>query len=349
MNTRTQRCVLSVGLVALASLPGWAAVNSTEASGPDQPAAPSNTYQASCLLKITWDPDTLPLGDESLNMLVESSGVAGQATHEVLGQRVHEFGRNFDPGAPVQVEFAPADFTRDAGKILAKLAVVIDRDPDFDVKPAAEELMTAIARRLRATLHQANESDLQHLHERFAQAEQEVAEIAERLDRLQELRRRLCDEAGRADLSREDIVDELRGLELTRREIQMQRAAEAARRKALEEQIARIGQGLETRVDEDPVVTELEKVVKLHELHLNRMRELIANRTASEAELASAQERVAMAKVHLFEQRQRLLDQAGAGRLAEFNNHLTDVSIDAAEIEARLSFITQQIDAIRAR
>ena len=97
MNTRIQRCVLSVGLVALASLPGWAAVSGTEASGPEQRATPSNTYRASCLLKITWDPDTLPLGDESLAMLVHSSGVAGQAAFEVLGQRVFDFGGMFEP------------------------------------------------------------------------------------------------------------------------------------------------------------------------------------------------------------------------------------------------------------
>ncbi|MHC4482514.1 MAG: hypothetical protein ACYSW4_03090 [Planctomycetota bacterium] len=50
-------------------------------------AALSNTWKASCLVKVTCDPAILPLSLETIDSLMHSSGVAGKAAAEVLGPR----------------------------------------------------------------------------------------------------------------------------------------------------------------------------------------------------------------------------------------------------------------------
>jgi len=44
----------------------------------------SNTHQASCLIKITCDPDVLPLSFQTIEYLVHSSSVGGKAVQEIL-------------------------------------------------------------------------------------------------------------------------------------------------------------------------------------------------------------------------------------------------------------------------
>jgi hypothetical protein len=61
---------------------------SADTSPAKPPAAPaigiSDTRTASCLVKITADAAVLPLDHETINMLLQSSGVAGKAAREVL-------------------------------------------------------------------------------------------------------------------------------------------------------------------------------------------------------------------------------------------------------------------------
>jgi hypothetical protein len=83
---RTSKCVTISLIVALAA---------TAALGQDQPAArsqtaprsPSNTRQASCLVRITVDPAIMPLNGETLSSLVYSPAVLLKAVRDVLSLR----------------------------------------------------------------------------------------------------------------------------------------------------------------------------------------------------------------------------------------------------------------------
>jgi hypothetical protein len=46
---------------------------------------PSNTREASCMVRITADPSIVPLNPQTVNHLVQSSSVAGKAVRDVLG------------------------------------------------------------------------------------------------------------------------------------------------------------------------------------------------------------------------------------------------------------------------
>ena len=53
-------------------------------SAEKQAAAVSNTRTASCLVKITCDSAILPLNFETIDYLLNSSGVGGKAAHQIL-------------------------------------------------------------------------------------------------------------------------------------------------------------------------------------------------------------------------------------------------------------------------
>ena len=353
MKPRLLSIVLCVALLLLA--PG-----TTRAAGAgdktDQPQKPlSNTRHASCLLKITWDPETLPLDEDSFRLLAYRSGVRQRAAWDVFEER-KDFFASESIIAPVprpsivQVDF---DFSRsrvdpEQGMLLAHLEVVIPLEA-ADLKPAAEELMAATCTRLRAVLLKAHHSEFRQVHEHAELAQREQAEAEKQLVHLQELRRALCAQAGRSGLSREAILDQMRDLEDHKRETEMELAGQQALRRALEEQIARIGERLETETKGDAVLAELEKVVELRNQQLDRFRELVAQGQASPAELADVQGQVAMAKVELAEQRRAAMERLGADRLAELNEELARVSIHAAELEARLHFIAQRLEQMETK
>ncbi|MHC4608935.1 MAG: hypothetical protein ACYS7M_01130, partial [Planctomycetota bacterium] len=345
----------SVGWTILCAVLVLSAAATTGQTGPGEkgqqpPASLSNTRQASCLLKITWDPETLPLDEQYLHMLVYSSGVAGHAAWKVFGERMW-FGGSFstdDATSDVSISFFPMQAETDRGMAMAALEVSIPPQA-VALQPAAEEFLAATCRRLRSVLIEAHRSDLRRVHEQQEQVRKEQAEAEQQLVRLQELRRTLCVQAGRNDLSREAILEQIQDLERDKQHLELELAGHEAQRGALEEQIAVISQRLETATDDDTVVAELEKVVKLRAEQLGRMHELVAKGLGTSTDMVEAQEPLAMAKVELAEQRRAAMERLGAGRVAELNEELARISIHAAEAAARLRFISQQLEQGRAK
>ncbi len=72
----TKSIVILLSLVLLTAGPARSMERATEIS---------DTYTASCLVRISSDPAFLPLDFESLDALLHSSGVGGRAVRDVLG------------------------------------------------------------------------------------------------------------------------------------------------------------------------------------------------------------------------------------------------------------------------
>ncbi|MBN2128660.1 MAG: hypothetical protein JW741_04160 [Sedimentisphaerales bacterium] len=87
---RTSTCLIASLIVSLliTTSPMEAAERENIASEPNASAsAVSNTRTASCMVKITTDPDVIWLNGETLMHLLYSPGVVGKAAQEVLGVR----------------------------------------------------------------------------------------------------------------------------------------------------------------------------------------------------------------------------------------------------------------------
>ncbi|MEP0842856.1 MAG: hypothetical protein HRF43_09100, partial [Phycisphaerae bacterium] len=88
MTTRHPRLLLTVAL--LSGLPGGTVGAQEAVKPPPKPQAAKagdTVTEASCLLKITLDPQVLPLSAQSVQFLMSSSGVAREAAREVLGEQ----------------------------------------------------------------------------------------------------------------------------------------------------------------------------------------------------------------------------------------------------------------------
>lgn len=340
MRSVVRSTVVMLGLSAV--------LGSVAVSGqPAQKGKYSGTYEANCFVKVTWDAHVLPLEPYTVEELVHSSGVAGDAVWSVFGKRFYDFRQGVDEGG-IWIGFESAGSDMPDGTMLAKLMVELSPDEEEDLQPAAKELVTAICARLRDVLSDAHQQELQRMHQQLDLSALELQRADAVLIELQELRAALCRRAGRSDLSREEIVEEMQDLRNGGVELEMDLAAQQARLEALKKHIAAIGQELEQRTQHDPVLTELEKIVALRGQEVQRMKSLVDAAVASDNEVRAVEEDLAMAKVELARYQMEAAERVGAGRLSHLNEELSMLSIEAVEAEARHRFVAERLKTFEA-
>jgi len=306
---------------------------------------PSNTREASCLLKITWDSNTLPLNEQVVEALLHSSGIKGRAVQEVLAP-THDY--ELDELFEVLMEPLNAgSLDGDEDFLLVRLSIRITMDDPDLVKPAAEEFQAALCTRLLETLDRLGKDESKQAEKRLQRAARDRAEAEHALQELFAKQRHLCDEAGRSDLHRESILAMTRELESMRQELEMERLAQQARSEAIERQLAETSARVSRRAAEDATVAELSKIVEIQAARVARMRKLIAAGTATEAELLAAEEPLARAKAHLMERRQAAADALGGGLMPQLNIELAHMNIEAAELNARIAFVNKRLEKTR--
>jgi DNA repair exonuclease SbcCD ATPase subunit len=221
---------------------------------------------------------------------------------------------------------------------LLRLHVIVERSvPDADGK--ARQLLDALCRRLAQVFSERSAEALSRRREELTQAEEQVKQAEQRLAQVQELQQKLYAEAGQTELSQAAVLADLQGWEREQQEREAKLAALHARQNALLEQIARIGQEIKTRAQEDPVAIELQKVVELRERALAKTRELAKQGlVSSDDEVAAGEERLALARAELAKQRQAASLAAGGSLLADLNKDVVSLAADIAESEARREY-----------
>ena len=139
---------------------------------------------------------------------------------------------------------------------------------------------------------------------------------------------------------RHELSREIRTLEL-------ELAGLEARRKAIQEQIARTEHEAARKLDKDTVTQELEKLVQMHIETLNTLRKQADAGGLSMTELAQANENLTRAKIELARRREELSKSAGGARLEQYNGELSQMAIDMAEKKAQLEVLRRQSEEIR--
>ena len=107
-----------------------------------------------------------------------------------------------------------------------------------------------------------------------------------------------------------------------------------ARRKVLEEQIAKLADQAKSDTGDDPVLNELERAVNLRTKVYSQLRALMANGKVGEANVNEAELNLVAAKTELAKYR-RASGEAGNDRLGELRRRLDDTAIELAEVAAK--------------
>jgi len=407
---------LSIFSAILSALILMVAVGPVE-SAPTTQKAPkiSNTTRASCLLKITCDPATLPLDYEMLDFLLRSSGVAGQAARDVFGEagaKVYDqLEENevirFTPLTPAAKPKAPVERRRTAGRAKPRgggrpgmgmpgmgmpgMGPMMDDEfgpgsivarpgrhprsgrtpittPDEEVlvgrlqidlvgpidaisglKPAAEEFMAAICSRLREAIVETHERYMEQLENRLGAAHRRADDASERLAKLQATQREFSQDAGQADLSRENITKTISASEKEKQKLEMELAGLQARREAIEKQIAKVGGKVSAKLKDDPVAKELQTIVELRKEKVAWLEKLVGSGRAPQFDLVDARAELAQAKMELARRREEIRQAGGDEVARKLNEELAELSIQTAELEGRLKHINTQLKNIKAK
>jgi len=212
-----------------------------------------------------------------------------------------------------------------------------------DVPPVAEEIQAAVVTRLRAAVINLMEQRDAGTVELAKNTEIRLAHARDRLKRLLEKRRAMSAAAGRVDLDRESILEELRMLEAQRRDLEIERVGQKARREAIERRIALVSAMAKDSTSSDEVSAQLRQIVELRAEQLARLEALHEKRRIPEFELEAGKEPLFEAQAQLALRRQEVAEQSGGETIAHLNRELSELSIDSSEMEARAQYLDTQI------
>lgn len=328
--------------IALLSMVSWTAAQETSTS-------PADGHHADCVVRIACDTTALPVNEDMLTILLQSTVVINEPLQKLLGpnadtDRVQVRFHLIDEQVSTHHRSGVVPTTRHA--IVGSVSVVI---VDEQAKPVAGELLAALCTRLEQALQQTAGADEDRLHEHLAQVQAELERADQEFAELRAVEQELTKQAGRSTLSRESIEITIREMEDRKRAVELDLAAGKAREGALSRQIAEIGAQVEDQLAKSEFAKQLQRVVELREVSLNRMKQLVDSGQANMHDLAEAEQQLAMARAQLAQYREDASENAGGGMLANLNMQLTQLGIETAENAARLGYVASSLNELHER
>lgn len=301
--------------------------------------SPSGTHEASCIVRISSNPRVLPINDELIRTLLASTPVIGEPAREILGSKSEPYEEDLKISFELLREYESDEQNMLVGNICVRV--------DEGCRPAADKFLFNMCQRLERALARVGEVDERRMRERLHEVEEELARAQAQFEELRAARRDLCEQAGRADLSRERIEDTIHELEEHKAELELKLAGSAAREAALTEQIAKLSEQAREAAEHDAVMAELKKVVELREQEVTRLQVLAEKGQASSKDLRVAQEPLAVARAELARRREEIGERMSGGMLVQLNKELVELSIQTAELEAALGHVQERLGEIR--
>lgn len=121
-----------------------------------------------------------------------------------------------------------------------------------------------------------------------------------------------------------------------------------AQQEALERQIAELAQQVAHEVDEDPVINELEKILKIQLDRYDFVKQQLEAKVATPSDLADMQESLAETRIRLAKQRAETANQKGGERLLTLRQHQQETALELSVSEARLRLMKQQLQELQS-
>ncbi len=308
----------------------------------------SNSRTAVVIVRAAWTDRQVPLSQEILTTLMEASSVRSEAIREVMGAG----GGLIEDTGLVEVNIetlvAPDMLSADS-PYLIRFALRLD-ELDLEgetIPPRAEELLHNMLDRMRAALVRLAEQNHANLTERVDIAQRRVKKAKTDLQRMLEMRRTMSQEAKRADLTRDGVVEELRWMEEQLRELEIERVSHMARRAAVEAQIAKVTEAAMSGGGGDEVLNKLEEMTDTHRRRIDDLEQLRNQGAVSSATIDEARIELMEMQVRLEERRARVSVRAGSEQLPALQQELAELTIQSAEMEARFAYARERSEALR--
>ncbi len=324
-------------LAAVLILSSFTATFSEEKAKEENQKEISNTYQASCILRITASSEMLPPESISQNIgyILRSSPVGGKAAREILGFRPEPNDRSpFRQNINVYV-ISSTSSSDDSSFHTMRLVVYFP-----DAKPAAEEFMSAIVEQLRVSLQKEFEQYSKQFEQRLDTALKNARGAEEELRTLQN---RLRDISGTYNLNREDILKNITNLRESLNDIQRRMNEYDFMLDEFSVQIALARGKIDTELQNDEVLKELEKIVGFHQKKLNTVKMNIEAGNVAADMLAEAEEKLAKAKIELAQRKEQIRISAGGEKVANINQRIVDISMKKSMDKIRSRTIHQEL------
>ena len=315
----------TISLLALltASSPAIAAPPATTQS------APSNTRYSTRMLRVTWhglEPD------DPLYVAPAMTDLMNRLAPTVLGGTVNEQG---------WVTVNP---------IVRANSMDLDIEVDLPegVRPAAKELV-------EQAINETEQSIVQRFDRRFNEEQEPRQDAAARAEQrvrdserqAAELRSKMRQLAGRADISGKTITDAMTRLEEEKQKLELDQMAKSARRDELEKQIAEQSEKIQKKIESDPIAAELQKVVDARAEKADFANKQAGAGTVSMSEARDAVAQLAEARARLLERKRDAAAEAGGDVLAALNKELLTLSVDLRELQVRLKFVEAHLPGLR--
>jgi DNA repair exonuclease SbcCD ATPase subunit len=145
------------------------------------------------------------------------------------------------------------------------------------------------------------------------------------------------------DVPVEILVETKYNLLGDKQNLEMEVARLTARLSAIEQQIANTNRQIETKIADDRVTAELQRLVDMHVEQLENAKRLVEAGRASSGELTDMTEKLTRARIELLQRREQLSKSLGGDQLTKFNSELADIMIDLAEKRAELQVVSKQL------
>jgi len=325
----------------------------------------SNTRTASCVVKITSDPMVLPLDNATIDYLLHSTGIGGRVAREVLNippdrvsdifkiealagsvgrilpedrrQMTESRGQKTE-GNGQRPELLSSEQLRTAAEqtILFKLQVNLPEN----VKLIAEEFMVALVDSLRSTLVKVFEDYKLRFNNQLKLAEQEATDAETDLREKQKTLR---------EISRSRVLDRdkiLADIYRLHQEVQTAKRNQTSNQVIIDATTMRIAEtqaNIKAQLENDSITGELQKIVELIGRILAEAEIQAEAGKISSSQVNEIKEKQARAKIEIAKRRESLSQSIGGNLIESLNKELADRSIQAAQDEASLTSLEQQL------
>jgi hypothetical protein len=168
--------------------------------------------------------------------------------------------------------------------------------------------------------------------------------VAENRAGIADHRAKLRAQTGRVEVSPDGLRAAIGNLDRERERLELDAAGFKVREKALQDAVAKVAERAAKAGNSDPAMEQLMMIVKSREVEIDRLKQLVDQKLASDTEIANAQAKLAEAKFHLIERRNAAVNTAGGEALSAMNKELTMLSVSVLENEARLERVKRELD-----
>ncbi|MHC4087028.1 MAG: GumC domain-containing protein [Planctomycetota bacterium] len=210
-----------------------------------------------------------------------------------------------------------------------------------DIKPAAEEFMVALIENLRNALREVFSEYRSKLNGQLDHAAVE-ADRAER--QLVQMQVELRNISGSRDLSRYAILRDISNLRQKIQSTKMKRASDETIYEATVKQIAEEQVRRKKLVENDPITLELRRIVDIQTNSLERIKELVKQKTASSAEVEGVTEKLARARIDLAKRQEEVSNPQGSIVLYSTNDELANLVTNMALAQQEIRSFEKQLE-----